>query len=174
MLDPLWGHLSPRLSADTVQPLDAVLQALDPAAYNYTGLSTVWTDFRRPDKNYLYVDQYRKLRTRTDLHKYMDEPEGVSGCCGCEQNRNRVMSRSCPLRATVLQNNVLANCCATFMVHRDRVKRNPRVMYEILLNASVSEVSVLSWSDASQFAHITTGFAFLFSNHFSTRCSAKT
>ena len=42
-----------------------------------------------------------------------------------------------------LQDNVYCNCCATFMVHRDRVKRNPRVMYEILFNASMEDVSAL-------------------------------
>ena len=36
----------------------------------------------------------------------------------------------------LLQNNVVINCCATFLVHRDRVRRNPRVMYELLFNLS--------------------------------------
>ena len=41
----------------------------------------------------------------------------------------------------MLQYDVKFNCCATFMVHRKRVKQNPRVMYEMLFNASMGAVS---------------------------------
>ena len=42
----------------------------------------------------------------------------------------------------VLQNNVVINCCATFMVHRDRVLQRPREMYETLFNLTYCKVAM--------------------------------
>ena len=40
------------------------------------------------------------------------------------------------LSIALLQYNVTFPCCASFMVHRDRVLRNPRALYEILFDAA--------------------------------------
>ena len=37
------------------------------------------------------------------------------------------------------QNNVVIQCCASFLVHRDRVTRNPRALYQLLFNLSYAE-----------------------------------
>ena len=51
------------------------------------------------------------------------------------------------------QNNVLFSCCGMFLVHRDRVHRNPRVMYELLFNLTYPTDSVSSGVHRCPAAH---------------------
>ena len=60
-----------------LQNQDLVLRSLNPYAYPYIGLSLVHQDFRPKSGNQEYVDNLRALLQGTNLHKYLDEPEGV-------------------------------------------------------------------------------------------------
>ena len=64
-----------------LQPQDYVVRNFNPYAYNFTGLSSSWTDFRRETGNQEYLRQLRVLRNITTLGKYLDEPDGVPPAC---------------------------------------------------------------------------------------------
>ena len=59
------------------QPQDSIIRSLDPLAFNYTGLSLVWLDFRQAGGNQEYIKQLRMLRETTGLHKFLDQPDEV-------------------------------------------------------------------------------------------------
>ena len=60
-----------------MQPQDFVLREFNYSAYDYIGLSSSWTDFRESTENREYITEFKALRTATNLHKYIDEPDDV-------------------------------------------------------------------------------------------------